>query len=251
MYKIPANTLFIGKNLLYVPECHSTNTIAAELSQKTGTLDGTVVITDRQTAGKGQRGNSWEAEPGKNLTLSVILKPSFLAVRDQFSLTIATSLALQAMLTETLQRDVKIKWPNDILVQNRKICGILIENSLSGEKIQQSIIGIGLNVNQDSFSHPRATSMSLSASRQFDTGKVLTALLEKLESFYLQLRSGAGELVPQYYAHLYWMGEEHIFSVNGEEITGTILGIDNTGRLHVRHSHNDQFYGLKEISFVK
>jgi BirA family biotin operon repressor/biotin-[acetyl-CoA-carboxylase] ligase len=251
LYKIPANTLFIGKNLVYVPECHSTNTLAAELSQKAGSLDGTVVITDSQTAGKGQRGNSWETEAGKNLTFSVILKPSFLAVRDQFNLTVVASLAVHSLLNGLLGETIKIKWPNDILIRDKKICGILIENSLSGDRIQNSIMGIGLNVNQGSFPQATATSMGSVSDHQFDTNVVLARLLEKLESYYLQLRSGQGdELIRQYLIHLYWIGEEHVFRVNGKQITGTIDGVDQTGRLRVKHADKIQLYDLKEIAFV-
>ncbi len=88
MYKIPANTLFMGKNLVYVPECHSTNTLALELSQRTSVAEGTIVITDNQTNGRGQRGNEWFSEPYKNLTFSLIVKPTFLKPIDQFNLTI-------------------------------------------------------------------------------------------------------------------------------------------------------------------
>ena len=252
MYKIPANTLFIGKNLVYVPECHSTNTLATELSQKTGTLEGTVVITDKQTAGKGQRGNTWETEAGKNITFSIILKPSFLIVKDQFNLTIVASLAVHSLLTELLAETVKIKWPNDILVCDKKVCGILIENNLSGDKIQQSIIGIGLNVNQDLFSIETAASMKSLSGKSFNTDTVLATLLEKLESYYLQLRSGMmGELLSQYLLHLYWMGEDRIFRVNGEEVKGIIEGVDGMGRLNVKHNNEKRFYNLKEIGFVK
>lgn len=252
MYKIPANTLFVGKNLVYVPECHSTNTLAAELSQKKGTSDGTVVITDSQTAGRGQRGNTWESEAGKNLTLSVIFRPSFLEVRDQFSLTIVVSLAVRALLTELLSDEVKIKWPNDILVHDRKICGILIENSLSGDRIQHSIVGIGLNINQESLSIATATSMALCAKKQFDPNEILTVLLEKLESYYLQLRSGMGNrLLIEYLLNLYWMGEERVFRMKGEEVRGRIEGVDQAGRLILKVQKEIRLYDLKEIAFVK
>jgi len=242
----------VGKNLVYVPECHSTNTLAAELSQKKGTSDGTVVITDSQTAGRGQRGNTWESEAGKNLTLSVIFRPSFLEVRDQFSLTIVVSLAVRALLTELLSDEVKIKWPNDILVHDRKICGILIENSLSGDRIQHSIVGIGLNINQESLSIATATSMALCAKKQFDPNEILTVLLEKLESYYLQLRSGMGNrLLIEYLLNLYWMGEERVFRMKGEEVRGRIEGVDQAGRLILKVQKEIRLYDLKEIAFVK
>lgn len=252
MYKIPANTLFVGKNLVYVPECHSTNTLAAELSQKTGTLEGTVVITDRQTAGRGQRGSRWETQAGKNLTFSVILKPVFLAVRDQFNLTIAVSLAVHDLVTELLDADIKIKWPNDIMVGHKKICGILIENSLSGDKIQQSIVGIGLNVNQTLFSIDTATSLQLEKKLEFDKNEIAENLLENLEQYYLQLREcKVDELTKYYNRQLYWLGKQHFFKVHDKEMSGTIEGVDRHGRLIVSQESERHSYDLKEISFLK
>ena len=120
MYKIPANTLFTGKNLVFVPDCPSTNTLALEISQQSPVKEGTVVITDQQTAGKGQRGNTWEAEPRQNLTFSLILKPTFLAVNKQFYLNIVICLALKDYLRQKTSGPVHIKWPNDILVHQKK-----------------------------------------------------------------------------------------------------------------------------------
>ena len=251
MYKIPANTLFIGKNLVYVPECHSTNTLARELGQKTGSLDGTVVVTDRQTAGKGQRGNIWEAEEGKNLTFSVILKPSFLTVEKQFNLNIIASLAVQSVLSKLLDIIVKIKWPNDIMVLDKKICGILIENNLSGDKMQQSIIGIGLNVNQSLFSVGTATSMHIEKKLEFDKNEVFEKLLEGMEYYYLKLRQcKIQELSEYYHKHLYWLGEDHFFKAHDKEVRGTIEGVDETGKLIVVQETGPTLYDLKEISFL-
>ena len=148
MYKIPANTLFVGKNLVFVPDCPSTNTLALQITQQSPAKEGTLVITDNQTAGKGQRGNVWEAEPRQNLTFSLILKPGFLAVSKQFYLNVVICLALKDYLMEKISRTVYIKWPNDILVHEKKISGVLIENQLQGAHISNSIVGIGLNMNQ-------------------------------------------------------------------------------------------------------
>ena len=252
MYKIPANTLFIGQNQVFVPQCHSTNSLATELMRNKDLAEGTIVITDDQTAGRGQRGNTWEAAPMKNLTFSVILKPSFLAAKDQFYLTIVVSLALREFLKIRLSSEVKIKWPNDILVANKKICGILIENSLSVDTIQHAIIGIGLNVNQNSFFINGPTSMKLIAEHDFDLARELNLLLEKLEGYYLQLRSGKKELLKhEYLNHLYWIGERHEFRSKEEQFIGVITGIDENGRLTILREGNEISVDLKEISFVK
>ena len=252
MYKINANTLFVGQNQVFVSQCHSSNSIAAEMLRNNDLTEGTLVITDNQTAGRGQRGNVWEAEPEKNLTLSVILKPSFLLAKDQFLLTIAVSLAIQEFLTTRLTAEVKIKWPNDIMVNNSKICGILIENVLSGNKIQHSIIGIGLNVNQTSFSIASPTSMSLVAHHEFDLTNELNLILGKLEIYYLQLRSGKYDVLKEnYLRHLYWLGEKHIFRSKGEAFSGFITGVEEYGKLNVMRDTKEISYDMKEIAFVK
>ena len=252
MYKILANTLFIGQNRVSMPQCHSTNSVAAELIRNTDVMEGTLIITNHQTAGRGQRGNTWEAEPGKNLTFSVMLKPSFLLAKDQFYLTIVVSLALHDFLSSRLSAEVKIKWPNDILINDKKICGVLIENTLSREKIQHCIIGIGLNVNQSSFSIFSPTSMRLVADKEFDLAAELNLILEKLEMYYLLLRSGKNDLLKQQYLnHLYWIGERHLFRSKDEEFGGTITGVGENGVLNVLRDGNEISFDLKEITFVK
>jgi BirA family transcriptional regulator, biotin operon repressor / biotin---[acetyl-CoA-carboxylase] ligase len=251
LYKIRTNTLFIGQNQVFVPQCHSTNSLAAELMRKKDFSEGTLFITDHQTAGRGQRGNSWEADPRKNLTFSLLLKPSFLLAAEQFYLTIVVSLALHEFLTSRLGDEVKIKWPNDILVNDRKICGILIENTLTGDTIQHCIVGIGLNVNQTTFSIPSPTSMRLVAHQEFDLAAELGLILEKLESSYLHLRSGKNDSLKQKYLNrLYWLGVRHQFRSEGKVFTGVITGVGENGSLNILHDGREISFDLKEISFV-
>lgn len=250
MYKISASTLFIGQKLVFVPECHSTNTLAMELAQKAASPEGTVVITANQTSGRGQRGNTWEAAPGQNLTFSVILQPTFLEVTQQFYLTKVISLGLIDFLSEAINMKSFIKWPNDIIVQEKKICGILIENSISATKIAQSIGGIGLNVNQTDFLLTTPTSMALQAGHTFDLNAQLNMLLQKIEGRYLQLRAGKyQQLKESYHQNLYWLNEEHQFESAGKFFSGTIKGVDDIGKLIVHHGKESKF-DLKEIRFV-
>ena len=147
-------TLFIGKSLLFLHEVESTNTYAMNLLRNVNPMEGTVVYTDNQTKGKGQRGAVWTSKIGQNLTLSVILKPQFLGQNNTFYLSKISALAVYDVLTDILltsQYDIKIKWPNDILIKHRKVAGILIENSFATNTLQYSIIGVGLNVNQQDF----------------------------------------------------------------------------------------------------
>jgi BirA family transcriptional regulator, biotin operon repressor / biotin---[acetyl-CoA-carboxylase] ligase len=251
LYKIPANTLFIGKNLIFVPECHSTNTLAQLLGQQSSTPDGSLVITDNQTAGRGQRGNSWHATQGLNFTFSLLLKPSFLTPNQQFYLNIVVALGVFHYLRQQTDRQIFIKWPNDILVDEKKICGILIENTIQGSLIQHSIIGVGLNVNQKSFTSSKATSLKNVTGVEYLLSHELEPLLSSIEKKYLLLRQGGTEqLLEEYYQHLFGMNAEKRFRAVDSEFSGTIIGIDSIGRLLVNTSGGEKAFGLKEIEFV-
>jgi len=242
----------MGHSLVFMPECHSTNDEASRLIQNSNVLEGTVVITNNQTAGRGQRGNTWISEAGKNLTFSILIKPSFLLMKDQFYLNVAFSLGLFDYLSEALDAEVKIKWPNDILVKGKKICGILIENYVQGHNIQHSIVGIGLNVNQNSHASVYATSMSLETGNDFKLEEVLPNLLVFLETRFLQLRSkNFKKLNDDYLASLYWIGEKHLFEKEDEIFEGEITGIDPFGKLRINVNGTTEYFEVKEIQFLK
>lgn len=250
MYKIPANTLFVGKNLVFVPDCPSTNTLALEISQQSTVKEGTVVITDHQTAGRGQRGNQWEAQPRQNLTFSLILKPNFLAVNKQFFLNVVVCLALKDYLKEKTSDTVHIKWPNDILVHEKKICGVLIENQLHGSRISATVAGVGLNINQKNFGTATATSLSLVTKSDYDLSEELSLVLSFMEGRYLQLRAGDDDLLrEEYLAGLYRRHERQLYSSNGTTFEGEILDLDEWGRLRVRVDNQVRVFDVKEIRY--
>jgi BirA family biotin operon repressor/biotin-[acetyl-CoA-carboxylase] ligase len=241
----------MGKNLVFMPECHSTNTVASELCQQSNAPEGTLVITDKQTSGRGQRGNQWESQPGMNLTFSLVLKPTFLMVSNQFSLSVATSLAIHDYLTQTCSESIRIKWPNDILVNEFKICGILIENQLLGHQLTNSIVGIGLNVNQQQFMNDDATSLSLETDKAYDLQEALEGLVSCLEVRYLQLRQNKfRDLNTAYLTHLYRLNEEHWFKAGADQFKGEIFGVDEQGRLRVLVEGNEKTFDVKEIAFL-
>ncbi|HEY9489977.1 MAG TPA: biotin--[acetyl-CoA-carboxylase] ligase [Chryseosolibacter sp.] len=250
MYKIPANTLFMGKNLVFMPDCPSTNTLALQITQQSPVKEGTLVITDHQTAGKGQRGNVWEAEPHQNLTFSLILKPNFLAVNKQFYLNVIICLALKDYLEAKTSGAIHIKWPNDILVHEKKISGILIENQLQGTVISSSIVGIGLNINQKIFSSVSATSLSLVAGNDYELEDELPIVLGFIEGRYLQLRRGDYQsLMDLYLATLYRRHQKHTFSTDGNLFEGVIEDLDEWGKLRVRTEEGLRSFGIKEIQY--
>jgi BirA family biotin operon repressor/biotin-[acetyl-CoA-carboxylase] ligase len=278
LYKIPVDTLFLGKNLVILPECPSTNTLAAEMSQTGGPNvagEGTVIITHHQTVGRGQRGNTWESGKGLNLTFSVILHPTFLRVTDQFQLNKAVALAVHDVV-KNYAEDPRVKWPNDIMIGNKKVCGMLIENQVIGEKISRSIVGIGLNVNQKEFSSPAASSVSIYSGKEIDLARMFDELMKALEWRYLQLRSQeaglrsresgvgsqesgvwslefgvrSGRLDGDYLEVLYGMNEVRKFVINDTETDGIIRGVDDHGKLVVEINDAVRSFDLKEIKFV-
>ena len=157
------NTLFVGKVLVELPRLTSTNLYAQELLSKSKPSEGTVISTSDQYAGRGQIGSGWESEAHKNITLTFIFYPAFLPIRQQFQLTQAISLGVKDCIEHFVPKNVKIKWPNDIYINDKKTCGILIQNTLSGAQISSSIIGIGININQTHFqtNPPNPTSFKL------------------------------------------------------------------------------------------
>lgn len=248
-------TLFTGQQLVWLPACPSTNTVAQQLQRENRASEGCTVITGHQTAGRGQRGNQWEAAAHENLTLSVVWYPTFLAATEQFLLSQAVALAAldwaRRWLGASAETSLRVKWPNDLYVGNQKLGGILIENTLSGSKIQYSIVGIGLNVNQRVFAVPTATSLSQLTGRHYDLAEAATRLLECLEGRYLQLRAGhVRQLRQDYLAALYRYRQPHQFLVAGQPTTGTIVGVEADGRLAVQLADGVRYFGLQEIRYL-
>ena len=236
MYKIYPKTLFIGQIIQYLPSCQSTNDEAAALIAHLDPNEGLLVITDNQTAGRGQRGNQWEAKSGENLTFSLILKPSFLVATDQFWLNMAISLGIYDALQPLVGHSLRIKWPNDVYAGDQKLGGILIENTLQGYTIAWSVVGMGLNVNQTEFGYGTATSLQKESPlpNAYDLPGLLSRLCETLEQRYLQLRSGQRDTLKiNYLQTLYRYQEEHGFESEGMYFRGIICGIDANGRLAI------------------
>lgn len=247
---VTPQTLFTGQQLVWLPACASTNTEAQLLIVQNRASEGCTVITDFQTAGRGQRGNQWEAAPAENLMLSVVWQPTFLAAAQQFQLSQAVALGVHDWAAGLLGSGpkLKLKWPNDLYYGDQKLGGILIENSLSGPKIQHSIIGIGLNVNQQRFAVPTATSIGQLTSRAYAREALAARLLECLERRYLQLRAGQlGTLRQAYLQALYRYQETHLFVVEGRQVSGQIVGVEDDGRLAVAIAGELRRFGLQEI----
>ena len=237
---------------LHFAEVDSTNNIAKSLSPQPG--EAILITADYQTAGRGQRGNTWEAMPGKNLLFSLVLKPDSISASEQFVICELISVALSHVLSAYTE-DIRIKWPNDIYYRDHKLCGILIEHDLEGSHLSRTLIGVGLNVNQTEFPAdlPNPTSMALRCRREFDREEVLRGFMRNLQQWYDILASGDKQLVEHaYISRMYHLGEEHSYMLpSGEIIRARIRGVKPSGELRLEHADGTvSEYAFKEIEFV-
>jgi BirA family biotin operon repressor/biotin-[acetyl-CoA-carboxylase] ligase len=249
VYKIPAKTLFVGKKLIFLTSCHSTNEEAYAIISSGGLPEGSVIITDEQTKGRGQMGNTWESEPQKNLTFSIVFKPDFLPVNEQFRLTQAISLGILDAFNPIFT-GFSIKWPNDIYYDTKKVGGILIQNILSGRKIEYSIAGIGLNINQHSFENVNAISLARITGRGQDREELLEELVVAIEQRYIQLRNRKySRLHEDYMSRLYRYGEDHLFRA-GQIFSGRIIDVRPSGELVMDTRTGERDFWFKEVEFI-
>ena len=228
--------------IIHIEETDSTNRWLKAHGE--GTM---VVVADYQTAGKGCGTNSWESERGKNLTFSMLIHPTDIPASQQFRITEVVSVALCEVLEQYIG-DVSIKWPNDIYMGDKKICGVLIENRLQGNVIVDSIIGIGLNVNQTEFvsDAPNPVSLRQLLGREIDREALLHDFLETLETV-----SSSETTYSAYRNKLFRMGKQAVFSDETGRFEGTIQEVEPDGRLLIKDlSGQARRYAFKEVTFV-
>ena len=246
------DTLFVGKNCFKLDEISSTNDWLMTRLSNQKLHEGTVVFALRQTNGKGQRGSKWFSQPFKSLTFSVLLKPSFLSPIHAFDLSICIALALLDSLNK-LRSGFKIKWPNDIYFEDKKIAGILIENQMNRSVYQNAVIGIGLNVNQLHFDElSNAISLKQILGIEFPIEKVMEHICESLEARYLMLRSGHFKhLKKAYMSNLNGLNQLQSFMVDNTKLNGKIIDVLRNGFLQIELMDGTiRDYDIKEIKFL-
>ena len=245
--------MIIGSQLLYYDTLSSTNTTALQMISDEEPAEGTVVYAGYQTAGKGCGKNNWESERNKNLTFSIILYPQYILAEEQFILSESLSLGICDFISRYLP-SCSIKWPNDIYTEDKKIAGILIENSLLGSSLKSSVAGIGLNINQTVFpdSIPDPVSMKLLTGKDFDLNIILQELLSDLDKRYKQLLYGDREIIKQEYtSSLYRYEEWHNYKSSDRIFKGRITGISDQGHLIMEDQKGDIIkYSFKEIAYL-
>ena len=238
----------------HLEETTSTNTDLQEWIMKEEVPEGSVVTARIQTQGRGQSGNKWSAEQGKNLTFSMVLYPKFVPVNEQFIISQIVALAVKETLSLYVT-DVTIKWPNDIYYLNKKITGILIENNLTEKTFSSSIIGIGINVNQTEFPSdlPNPISLIQIISKEISIDEVLEQILSRVYSYYSQIREDKESVRTHYFNSLY--RHEGLFAfydhLRKEEIKASILSVEKNGILNLKMDNGEiRSYWFKEVQYL-
>lgn len=242
----------IGHKVIWLDEVNSTNEYSTSFT-KDSKAHGIVVAAKNQTQGRGQRGNEWESKPGENLLFSIVLKPTFLPVSKQFLLSKITALAVVDFLSD-YKAGFTIKWPNDIYIDNRKIAGILIENSFHSENLDTTIVGIGININQSEFSDdlPNPTSLFCETGKRNALGNMLTQFCKLYQEYYSALlRNEVSPISARYFEKLYRRASYGNYTANGQTFRAKIIGVKDTGEL-VLETESGQLkeFAFKEVSFV-
>lgn len=242
-----------NRQIIKLDEVSSTNTELKHLLQQNLLAEGSAVLADFQTKGRGQAGNSWYSGKGKNLLVSFLLYPHGVKARDQFIISRIVSLAIKRVLDKYL-KGITIKWPNDIYWNNKKIAGILIENSLTGQHIDYTIIGIGLNVNESEF--PKQLSNPISMKQimgaELDRNMLFTDLSNELFKLYQSLKQGERSLIEQeYMKHLYRKEGIHWFTDKDGQFKAFIKTVLPSGHLVLTTfpEKEERGYAFKEVAF--
>lgn len=240
-------------HIVKVDATESTNTFLKEMCRKKHLENFTVVITDEQTKGRGQMHASWQSEKGKNLTFSVLIRFLNLKIDRQFYISKIISLSVYEVLSDLLPTRISVKWPNDILSAHQKLCGVLIENSVKKTQVNYSIVGIGLNVNQQEFKNlPKATSMNLVANTTFDLDDVLLKLIESIKKHVAILDSDNYQLIDSLYLNqLYKFNKPSMYKDSTGSFMGKIVGVSLQGKLQIELDNETvEEFDLKEIQFL-
>ena len=240
--------LFVGQNIIELSSVDSTNNYLIDLSQRTSLVEGTIVIAKEQTAGRGQRNNIWSSESDKSLCISLLLKPK-LDITQQFLFNKFIALSLcQALNKYSLT--TKIKWPNDILIDRKKVAGILIENSIRAGKIEKSVVGIGVNINNNISHIPKATSIAEHIKTIPSIPQLLELICKNIEKNYFLLKQKPLKIDELYHLNFFQKGQVQKFSKNGESFDGIINSVNESGQLVLEVNGRFEFYNMGEIKFM-
>lgn len=244
--------LIIGNTLLKLDAVDSTNTYAHTLLKKQKVAEGLIVWAVEQTHGRGQPGTNWHSAAGQSLTCSAILAPSFLAADEQFWLNKAISCGLYAYMQSRNITHAAIKWPNDLYIGDRKAGGVLIENSLAGQRLQYSIVGIGINLNQTHWEGlPLAISFHQHTGQHYRAEEEIGRLAACLDSWYLLLRQGQRQRIREAYRNCLWGRDRFItYASQDGPLRGKVNDVTDSGKLQMElESGEIREFSFREIRF--
>lgn len=237
--------------IIRLDETDSTNRYMQQLLAKRALPEGSLVVADYQTAGKGQVGNSWEAERGANLLFSLLLRPDFLPANRQFLISQIASLSVKETL-EAYTDSIRVKWPNDVYWKDRKICGMLIENDLAGAYLHTSVIGIGLNVNQQCFRSdaPNPVSLAQITGQTHDREEVLQRFLRIFYAYYIRLLQEDEATIRQTYREALYHGDGYYrYADKTGTFEASIEEVEPTGHILLRLRDGEiRRYAFKEVT---
>lgn len=244
----------LGTKLVQIRTLESTNNYAIELYRQNKLGNGSVVRCDFQSKGKGQRGNTWVSEDGKNLLCTIVYLPNELKVVNQFYISMAVSLGLVKYIQSETDKETSVKWPNDIYIENQKVAGILIENTVIQDVLKMSAIGIGLNINQREFSNelPNPTSLALATNFDYNVEQEFLNVLDFIE-YYIEMleKRQFDELKSAYLSNLYRFNEWSSFIKDGEEFKAKIVDVEEFGLLSLEFENgNTESFVFKEIEYI-
>ena len=239
--------------IIHIRETNSTNNYLKELLQTQNVDEGTVVWADFQSAGKGQRGNGWESEAGKNILFSIVLFPGFLKAGEQFILSQIVSLAVANCLQE-YTAGISIKWPNDIYWNEKKICGILLENTILEDNIGHSVAGIGININQENFRSdaPNPVSLKQITNRDYNLEEILKTVVDNINVYYQQIKIGKTDsLIKQYKESLFRKDGYHLYNDGISNFLARIQDVDSSGILILKTKEGEErHFAFKEVKYI-
>ncbi len=246
--------MIIGSKMILIRDASSTNTYASGLIREDAApAEGTIIYTNHQSAGRGQKGNKWESEDGKNILCSIILFPDTVIPEDQFVISMAVSLGIHDFLSENIPV-CRVKWPNDIYAGDDKISGVLIENMISDDRIENSIVGIGLNLNQTRFisDAPNPVSLKMITGKDYDTEECLRQLAATLDKRYKQILTGEYKtILDSFVSVLYRRNEWHKYRTGNMVFEGRIEAVTGKGHLIVEDRKGQKLeFATKEIEYI-
>jgi BirA family transcriptional regulator, biotin operon repressor / biotin---[acetyl-CoA-carboxylase] ligase len=244
-------TMFVGQLLFSLNEVDSTNDFLLNKLKSESLAEGTIVVAKQQTKGKGQRGKSWLSDSNESLLLSLLLFPKC-SIQKQFFLNKAIAVSICQALS-TFGVNAKIKWPNDIYVENKKVSGVLIENAIHSNQLKHSVVGVGINVNQLSFPQnlPNPTSMRLCLNKQVDRTLLLEVVCSFMEKNYLLFKNNSfTQIDDQYHSLLYKHFEYTSFKIENKLVDLKVLGVSASGLLELEGKEGLKAFSMGEITFV-